>query len=228
MRRKTNESMQYCIRGLIFEINTLLNVDELNIKTWRHIAEIIDLDLNEQTYQRLNRVNTEEGMKILCDYSANEIAEEQRHRLVQYKKDTYWEYLKQISPKDVGWEIPILLERLRKSGFMTAVYSWNDTSKLVFRQSGLGPSFDAAVLGKGFADTPNETLLKAAESLQLFPEECVYVSDREDYLSQAMNTNIKTCFLSERKHSDVFADYYVRSLDEIAIVRQTQKKAKQR
>jgi beta-phosphoglucomutase-like phosphatase (HAD superfamily) len=183
------------IKAMILGIDTLLSTDGINREAWRRTARLLDLELGEEELRRLDRGNTEAGMDYLLLELVGDLEKERRERLIRYKKELYWEGLKQLGPEDVKEETISALVRLRNIGLRLAVYSWNDTARLLLHQSGLASCFDAVLLGKSLAPTAGEALLSAPHALALPPADCLYITSKASFLGDAAGTGIRTAFL---------------------------------
>ena len=124
--------------------------------------------------------------------------------------------LRQLSPQDVKAEVWQTLEELKRHGARLAVGSSSKNTKRILRQTELMGWFDAISDGNNITHSkPHpEVFWKAAQMLELSPEECMVVEDSHAGIEAARTGGFHSAAIATAVH-DPAAEYHLKSLWEL-------------
>lgn len=100
---------------------------------------------------------------------------------MEYKNNTYREYLKSMTPADLSPEVLDTLQKLREKGLKLAIGSSSKNAKFILERIGLGDFFDRISDGTNIqrSKPDPQVFLMAAQMLELDPADCLVVEDAE-------------------------------------------------
>ncbi len=168
-------------QGIIFDLDGVIcSTDKFHFLAWKQLAESIGITNFTQADGDLQRgVSRMESLEILLRKSKRQFSDEEKFALAEQKNNVYRQMLGTMSKTDLSENVRTTLFALRKSGRKLAIGSSSKNTKYILERIGLGSFFDAVVDGnmisRGKPDP--EVFLKAAELLDLPPEECLVVED---------------------------------------------------
>jgi len=81
---------------------------------------------------------------------------------------------------------------VKEMGLKTAIGSSSKNTKLILKQTGCGEKFDAVADGNDIKNSKPapDVFLKAAEKIQLEPEQCMVVEDADAGVEAALNAGM--------------------------------------
>lgn len=169
------------IKGIIFDLDgVLVFTDKFHYQAWKALADRIGAGFTEKDNDRLRGVSRMESLEIILEkYSGPAFSAEEKLALAEEKNDLYRKLLSQMSPEDVTEDVRRTLLALRERGYRLAVGSSSKNAGYILERTGLTGSFDAVSDGTNITNSkPDpEVFLKAAEFLNLAPEDCLVVED---------------------------------------------------
>ena len=106
----------------------------------------------------------------------------------QKKMNLYRELLKNMTTADLDPQVKETLDALRSRGLLLAIGSSSRNAGFILERLGLSGYFDAVSDGNNISRSkPDpEVFLKAAEYLNLQPQDCLVVEDAESGLEAAL------------------------------------------
>ena len=133
-----------------------------------------------------------------------------REEMAEQKNRNYRNLLEQMTPADVAPEVLETLEKLKKAGIKIAIGSSSKNTPLILEKIGLSQEFDAVSDGNNITKSkPDpEVFLKAAEYLDVPPQECMIVEDAEAGILAGKNGQMTTIGIGDAA-SCVKADFSV-------------------
>lgn len=177
MKHETN------IKGFIFDLDgVIVFTDKFHYQAWKQMADELGIYFDEQINNRLRGVSRMQSLEIILEqYHGEELSEAKKEALAEKKNLVYRELLATMTPEDVSQEVRETLAELRKRGYRLAVGSSSKNAKFILEKVALTDAFDAISDGTNITKSkPDpEVFLKAAEYLDLRPEECMVVEDAE-------------------------------------------------
>ena len=171
------------IKGIIFDLDgVLVFTDKFHYQAWKTIADDMGIYFDRKINNRLRGVSRMESLDIILErYEGAALTEEEKRALAEKKNGIYRELLKTMIPSDVSPEVRNTLNELHKAGFKLAVGSSSKNARFILEKVNLTAAFDAISDGTNITRSkPDpEVFQKAAEYLELKPEQCAVVEDAE-------------------------------------------------
>lgn len=218
--------MEY--KAVIFDLDGVLcSTDRYHYKAWKQVAESLGIPFDETTNHRLRGVSRMESLNIILEGYAGTLSQEDKEELADKKNTIYKELLQQMTAKDLSGEVKHTLEELRKQGKKLAIGSSSRNAGFILRQLGLAGYFDAVSDGTNIARSkPDpEVFLKAAQLLNLQPEECLVVEDAEAGITAACAGGFQSAGIGEAAGSRNVT-YPLRTFGELLKIRRIDWKKK--
>lgn len=168
------------IKGIIFDLDGVICfTDRYHYQAWKQMADEIGIYFDEKINNRLRGISRLESLDIILEKSEKSYTAEEKHKLAEYKNEIYKKLLISMSPADLSNEVRDTLNELRRRGYKLAIGSSSKNTGLILHQIGLEGYFDAVSDGTNISRSkPDpEVFLKAAEMLEMEPEDCLVVED---------------------------------------------------
>lgn len=169
------------IKGVIFDLDGVICfTDEYHYLAWKAMADDLGVYFDREINNRLRGVSRMASLEIILErYDGPALSDEEKTALAAKKNDLYRELLAQMTPADLPDEVKATLDALRAKGLKLSIGSSSKNAPFILERIGLKGYFDAISDGNNIVKTkPDpEVFLKAAEYLDLPPEECLVVED---------------------------------------------------
>lgn len=170
------------LRGVIFDLDGVICfTDEYHYLAWKELADREHIYFDREINNRLRGVSRMASLEIVLERADKAYTPEEKETMAAAKNDAYRRLLTRMTPADVTEETRQTLETLRRKGMRLAIGSSSRNARLILGRIGLGEFFDAVSDGNNIAHSkPDpEVFLKAAQMLELKPEECLVVEDAQ-------------------------------------------------
>lgn len=168
-------------KAFIFDLDgVIVFTDQFHYHAWKQIADEMEIYFDQQINNRLRGVSRMESLEIILErYGGKPLTDEQKEDLAARKNHIYRKLLDNMQSTDVSDEIRNTLKKLHSLGYQLAVGSSSRNAKFILERADLMEYFDAISDGTNITKSkPDpEVFLKAAEFLQVEPEECYVVED---------------------------------------------------
>lgn len=168
-------------QAVIFDLDGVICfTDEYHYRAWKAMADGMGIPFDRTVNNRLRGVSRMDSLEIILEkYQGPALSDEKKAELAQQKNDIYRESLKEMSPRDLSDEVKETLDALRALGLKLAIGSSSKNTPFILGQIGLGDYFDAVSDGNNITRSkPDpEVFVKAAEMLDIAPENCLVVED---------------------------------------------------
>ncbi len=174
--------------AIIFDLDGVLcSTDHYHYLAWKRIADKLGIPFDERKNDLLRGVSRMDSLEIILESGEVSLTQSEKEELAEEKNELYRSYLVKMSPEDLSDEVQTTLGALRKRGLLLAVGSSSKNAGLILRQIGLENFFDAVSDGNNITHSkPDpEVFLKAAEYLNVLPENCWVVEDAESGVEAA-------------------------------------------
>lgn len=206
------------MKGIIFDLDgVIVFTDRFHYQAWKAIAVEQGIYFDEEINNRLRGVGRMESLDIILEkYEGTPLSQEEKEKLAAKKNDIYRELLKEMTPEDVSEEVRDTLAELRKRGYLLSLGSSSKNAKFILQQVALTDAFDAISDGTNITKSkPDpEVFLKAAEFLQLKPEECAVVEDAFAGIDAAKAGNMTAVAIGDAVHAPN-ADHILRTFSDL-------------
>lgn len=153
--------------------------DKYHYQAWKKVADDIGVYFDEKINDRLRGVSRMESLDIILERSEKLYTQAEKCILANQKNELYKELLYRMTPADLSEEVKNTLDELKVRGRILAIGSSSKNAKLILERLGLDGYFNAISDGTNIEySKPNpEVFLKAAEFLDLAPQDCLVVED---------------------------------------------------
>lgn len=188
------------IKAVIFDLDGVIcHTDRFHYQAWKALADQYGIYFDEEINNRLRGVSRMASLDIILERYEGDRSLLPLEEMAEQKNRTYRNLLKQMTPADVAPEILETLEKLKKAGIKIAIGSSSKNTPLILEKIGLSQEFDAVSDGNNITKSkPDpEVFLKAAEYLDVPPQECMIVEDAEAGIQAGKNGNMATIGIGE-------------------------------
>lgn len=200
------------IKGIIFDLDgVLVFTDQFHFAAWKQLASELGYTIDEEMNSRLRGVSRMDSLNIVLEKYEGILSNEQKVVLADRKNKIYLNYLENMVPSDVSNAVRKTLADLHERGYKIALGSSSRNAKIILKKVALEEAFDAISDGTNISKSkPDpEVFLKAAEYLDLQPEECIVVEDAYAGIDAAKAGNMQAVGIGEA-YSYAKADYHIK------------------
>lgn len=208
------------IKGIIFDLDgVLVFTDQFHFAAWKQLASELGYTIDEEMNSRLRGVSRMDSLNIVLEKYEGILSNEQKVVLADRKNKIYLNYLENMVPSDVSNAVRKTLADLHERGYKIALGSSSRNAKIILKKVALEEAFDAISDGTSISKSkPDpEVFLKAAEYLDLQPEECIVVEDAYAGIDAAKAGNMQAVGIGEA-YSYAKADYHIKKIEELLTI----------
>ncbi len=191
-------------QGIIFDLDGVIcHTDKYHYQAWKKLADKLGVYFDEVINNRLRGVSRMESLNIILEKCDRELTIQEKEACAEEKNEIYKELLKNMTTEDLSREVRETLEQLREKGLKLAIGSSSKNAGFILERIGLGDFFDTVSDGNNitFSKPDPEVFLKAAQFLNLQPEQCLVVEDAEAGLLAAQRGNMDCAGIGEGAES---------------------------
>ena len=167
-------------KGIIFDLDGVIcSTDEQHYLAWKSTADQYGIPFDRERNNLLRGVSRMACVDIILEKSSKTYTEEEKLQMATEKNELYRTFLSELSENDLSSDVKNTLDVLRNEGYKLAIGSSSKNTPFILERIGLGGYFDAVSDGNNISHSkPHpEVFLKAAEMLELDPEDCLVVED---------------------------------------------------
>lgn len=193
-------------KGIIFDLDGVICfTDKYHYLAWKRLADKLGIYFDETINNRLRGVSRMESLEIILEKSTKKYSKEEKEDFAEQKNKMYVELLEDMTPADLPKEVKTTLDDLRKQGVLLAIGSSSKNAKRILKHLGLENYFDTISDGTNITKSkPDpEVFLKAAEYLQLEPQECLVVEDAVAGIKAATDGGFDSAGLGEASECEM-------------------------
>lgn len=192
------------MKAFIFDLDgVLVFTDKFHYRAWKQVAEELGIYFDEKINQRLRGVSRMDSLEIILEkYEGKPLSMQEKEALADKKNAIYRELLSTMSPVDVAQEVREILEELHRRGYVLALGSSSKNAKYILEKVQLTTYLDVISDGTNISRSkPNpEVFLKAAEYMQIAPEECYVVEDAKAGIDAAKAGGMTAIGIADAAH----------------------------
>ena len=180
-------------KGIIFDLDGVIcHTDKYHYQAWKKLADKLGIYFDQEINNRLRGVSRMESFDIILEKYHGQMSPEDKVRYAAEKNDLYRELLKNMTTDDLDPQVKETLDTLRNRGLLLAIGSSSKNAGFILERLGLDGYFDAVSDGNNISRSkPDpEVFLKAAEYLDLQPQDCLVVEDAQSGLEAAIAGNM--------------------------------------
>ena len=197
------------LNAVIFDLDGVIcSTDRFHFLAWKELAGQLGLPFSEALNDRLRGVGRAESLELILAGCSRSFTPAQKAAMCEQKNLRYRQLLCQMSPADLSGEARGALLALRRGGLLLAVGSSSRNAPFILERIGLGGFFQVVADGSQIARSkPDpEVFLKAAEMLNIPPEDCMIVEDADAGIEAGKRAGMKTLAVQGAKGADFSAE----------------------
>ncbi|HMA99446.1 MAG TPA: beta-phosphoglucomutase [Spirochaetota bacterium] len=182
------------IKGVIFDLDgVILSTDNYHYLAWKKMADKEGIYFDREINERLRGVSRMASLEIILEKAEREYTDEEKKELAEYKNNIYRESLKELSPSEIFSGVMDFLDFLQEKNIAVAVGSSSKNTKFILERVQLTERFKGAVsdgtnITKSKPDP--EVFIKAAQMINVAPENCLVLEDADAGVEAAKNGNM--------------------------------------
>lgn len=166
--------------GFIFDLDgVIVDTAKYHFLAWRKLAENIGVSFTEKENEQLKGISRLKSLEKILEWGNKTISEEDFMELMALKNDDYLTYINKMNKEEILPDVERVLNYLiqKKQGIALGSASKNATT--ILEKVSLYKKFEAIVDGNDvIKGKPNpEVFLKAAQALNLEPNQCIVFED---------------------------------------------------
>lgn len=197
------------IKAVIFDLDgVIVSTDDCHFRAWKRMADEEGIYFDREINNRLRGVSRMASLDIVLERSKREYSEREKQELAERKNEYYKELICELTPDDILPGVMDKLENLKENGIKIAIGSSSKNTPIILKQIGLDGYFDAVSDGNNITHSkPDpEVFLKAAEMLNIPPEDCMIVEDADAGIEAGKRAGMKTLAVQGAKGADFSAE----------------------
>lgn len=197
------------IKAVIFDLDgVIVSTDDCHFRAWKRMADEEGIYFDREINNRLRGVSRMASLDIVLERAKREYSESEKQELAERKNEYYKELICELTPDDILPGVMDKLKKLKENGIKIAIGSSSKNTPIILKQIGLDGYFDAVSDGNNIAHSkPDpEVFLKAAEMLNIPPEDCMIVEDADAGIEAGKRAGMKTLAVQGAKGADFSAE----------------------
>lgn len=197
------------IKAVIFDLDgVIVSTDDCHFRAWKRMADEEGIYFDRGINNRLRGVSRMASLDIVLERAKREYSEREKQELAERKNEYYKELICELTPDDILPGVMDKLENLKENGIKIAIGSSSKNTPIILKQIGLDGYFDAVSDGNNITHSkPDpEVFLKAAEMLNIPPEDCMIVEDADAGIEAGKRAGMKTLAVQGAKGADFSAE----------------------
>lgn len=197
------------IKAVIFDLDgVIVSTDDCHFRAWKRMADEEGIYFDREINNRLRGVSRMASLDIVLERAKREYSEREKQELAERKNKYYKELICELTPDDILPGVMDKLENLKENGIKIAIGSSSKNTPIILKQIGLDGYFDAVSDGNNITHSkPDpEVFLKAAEMLNIPPEDCMIVEDADAGIEAGKRAGMKTLAVQGAKGADFSAE----------------------
>ncbi|CAL2064161.1 beta-phosphoglucomutase [Tenacibaculum sp. 190524A05c] len=206
-------------RGFIFDLDgVIVDTAKYHFLAWKKLANDLGIDFTEHQNEQLKGVSRVKSLEKILDWGGISLSEDAFQDQMNKKNTDYLSYIETMKEDEILVDVPKVLDYLKNEKQPLALGSASKNARKILKKVSLYDSFDAIVDGTNVtkAKPDPEVFLKAAEELEIHPEQCVVFEDSIAGVQAANKANMISIGIGEQ---DVLseADFVFKDFSEISI-----------
>ena len=168
------------IKAFVFDLDGVIaDTAVFHFQAWRALANRLGFDIDHEFNETLKGVGRMDSLNRILEHGHIQMTEEQKLHEAAEKNNEYVELISHMTAADLLPGAREALESVRAAGVKIALASASKNGPMIIERLGVAELFDTivdpALLKNGKPDP--EIFVKAAEQLNLTPQECIGVED---------------------------------------------------
>lgn len=183
---------------------------------WKKLAGELGFELSPELGEQLKGIGRLEALNIVLKFGSIKANKKDKQKLAKRKNNYYLEFISKIDESEVLPGVITFLKTLREAKLKTALATVSKNASVIIEKTGIEKLFDVIVDGnmiKNGKPDP-EVFLKAAEMLEVSPQECIVFEDAVAGIEAAHRAGMKCIGIGNPSVLSK-ADFVIRNLKEI-------------
>ena len=189
-------------KGIIFDLDGVIcSTDEYHYLAWKALADRLHIPFDRERNNLLRGVSRMASLEIILGDETSRYSETEKIALTEEKNSWYKELLSRMSHSDLSQEVIDTLVALRDHSIKLAIGSSSKNTPVILERIGLESFFDAVADGNCIKHSkPHpEVFLKAAELLDLQPNDCLVIEDANAGVQAAISGGFDCAAIGDAK-----------------------------
>ena len=143
-----------------------------------------------------------ESLELLYEFGGLDLpSKDEQMKLATKKNDWYRENILKMTPNDILPGVKDFLNELKEAGYKLAIGSSSKNAGTILEKIGYNEFFDAIIDGTKITNSkPDpEVFIKAAEEMNIKPENCVVFEDAHAGIEAARKANMKSVGIGNKQ-----------------------------
>ncbi|ACR79745.1 MULTISPECIES: beta-phosphoglucomutase [Kosmotoga] len=201
----------------IFDMDgVIVDTARYHFLAWKKLAGELGFELSPELGEQLKGIGRLEALNIVLKFGSIKANEKDKQKLAKRKNNYYLEFISKIDESEVLPGVITFLKTLREAKLKTALATVSKNASVIIEKTGIEKLFDVIVDGnmiKNGKPDP-EVFLKAAEMLEVSPQECIVFEDAVAGIEAAHRAGMKCIGIGNPSVLSK-ADFVIRNLKEI-------------
>lgn len=170
------------ITGVIFDLDGVItDTARFHSQAWHALADKLGVTWDDSLQNGLKGLSRMDSLELIMTHGQvqDQYTSAEKEQLATEKNNQYLQLIEQITPADIYPGIQAFLDELKDGGYRVSLASASKNAPTILRHLGLTDYFekivDPATLSHGKPDP--EIFLRAAEIINLKPEQCLAIED---------------------------------------------------
>ncbi|MFN4223935.1 MAG: beta-phosphoglucomutase [Fervidobacterium nodosum] len=183
------------VKACIFDLDgVIVDTAKYHYLAWKRLAHELGFEFTEKDNEQLKGVSRMHSLEILLSVGNIKIDDEKKkEELAEKKNNWYVEYISRMTEEEILPGVKEFLNLLRDNGIKIAIGSASKNTLTILERIGLKDFFDVVIDGTKIskAKPDPEVFLKAAQELNIPPEECCVFEDAIAGIEAAKRAGMK-------------------------------------
>ncbi|KAF2962429.1 beta-phosphoglucomutase [Fervidobacterium sp. 2310opik-2] len=183
------------VKACIFDLDgVIVDTAKYHYLAWRRLAHELGFEFTEKDNEQLKGVSRMRSLEILLSVGNIKIDDEKKkEELAEKKNNWYVEYISKMTEEEILPGVREFLNLLKDNGIKIAIGSASKNTLTILERIGLKDFFDVVIDGTKIskAKPDPEVFLKAAQELNIPPEECCVFEDAIAGIEAAKRAGMK-------------------------------------
>ena len=209
--------MKNKVELVIFDLDgVLVDTAKYHYLAWRALGKELGIEFTEEQNEDFKGVSRMACMDIMCELAGKtDMPADERERIANTKNDQYLKLIETIDASELLTGVVLLFNHLKAKGIKIGLGSASKNALPILEKTNILPFFDVIVDGNKVskAKPDPEVFVKAAEELNIAPENCVVFEDAHAGVQAAKAANM-VCMGIGTQENLPLADYIFANVGE--------------
>ncbi|HKJ06528.1 MAG TPA: beta-phosphoglucomutase [Flavobacteriaceae bacterium] len=166
--------------GFIFDLDgVIVDTAKYHYLAWKNLANALGFEFTEAQNEMLKGVSRVKSLEILLELGNVTLTQAEKDKLLTEKNEEYLAYVNKMNAEEILIGVNNVLHFLEENNINFALGSASKNAPLILEKVGLLHRFSAIVDGNDVtkAKPDPEVFLKAAQKLNVAPQNCIVFED---------------------------------------------------